>query len=169
MLGLDCIGYRDWGQLQLRDQTPTVLRRDEFYGINLEVGKRILPNTVVHSLEDLALGNFYLLFVRPYDIGSNHKGYFNALPRLFARTSKQSPLYAATLAFALATFRIDAGGRHCVHEARAAYVHALRRLSAVSVNDTEAATDETLLAVLLLQLVEVSKLCVIDASPEGVP
>ena len=159
--GLSCSGYREWSELHIRNQTFATTRR--FNTHDGSVGKVKSNSNVGHynltgitlKIEDVALENFFANFVRPYDPPSVHKGYFQALPGLFSSTMPSSALHSAVSAFALSTFRVDAPNRHCVPESRKAYALSLRRIQQELQSDPGLRNNETFLAVLLMQVVEV--------------
>lgn len=135
-----------------------LLFRSENEGVEKRV-RRTQPEQVHYLLpqepEQLALNYFfnnYVLIPRKSDAAH---GYMEVLPVLYANLAPNSPLLSATSALAFAAFGKDAFGRQFFPNTRLKYGEAIVRLNEALGDPVAVRKDETLMAVLIMGMVEV--------------
>ena len=114
-----------------------------------------IPPALSHAPEQLALNFFFQNHVLIPRHSEASRGLLELLPSLYAEADAISPLSLATTAFAFAAFAKDPAGRRFLPQARPKYGEAIVRLNGALRDPVAAKQDVTLMAVLLLGVVEV--------------
>jgi hypothetical protein len=144
-----CLGYRDLLDLAFRSENEGVERRV----------RRNSPQQIHHVLpqepEQLALNYFFKNYILiPRNSEAAH-GYLEVLPDLYGDVAPTSPLLPATSALAFTVFGKDVLGRQFLPNARLQYGEAILRLNEALRDPAAVKKDETLMAVLVMGMVEV--------------
>jgi hypothetical protein len=119
------------------------------------------------TMEQQAYLRFCYDFVSPMDIGGPQSNALDLLPRMYSTSSPDSCLHFAAMAVSCANF----GSRFGFIEARRAgvehYGRALRLAAAVADNPAKMQSKQTILAIHLLAMYEVSLPVLITAGPSA--
>lgn len=133
--------------------------RSENKGVERRV-RRNSPEHIYYSLpqepEQLALNYFFKNYIFVPRKSEAAHGYLEVLPLLYANIAPTSPLLSATSAIAFAAFGKDTFGRQYLPNARLKYGDAISRLNEALEDPVAVKKDETLMAVLIMGMVEVS-------------
>lgn len=122
---------------------------------NLE---QAIPATIHVAPEYEAVPFFFRNFVSLPQHADSMRGYLNLLLPLYNRTLPSSPLHLATKAVALAAYGNYPGKHQLMSDAAKAYGEALSKLNEDLRDPVTGSKDETILAILLVSLYEVSRL-----------
>lgn len=132
-----------------------------FRSENEGVEKRVRRNSPEHihyvlpqAPEQLALNYFFKNYVLIPRKSEAAHGYLEVLPVLYGDVAPTSPLLPATSALAFAAFGKDASGRKFLTNARLKYGEAILRLNEALRDPVVVKKDETLMAVLVMGMVE---------------
>ena len=150
-----CSGYRDQVDLIFRDENRNAARHASRKTLTVpNPPSPTLP--LVIDPESLALVFFFTNFDRQPD-GAD--GVLTVLPRIYSTVRPDSALFAATSAIALATFTPPGQtDRPYMAKACQEYGKAIAKLRSDCQDPAVSTEDETLLAALLMGLLEVSPL-----------
>jgi hypothetical protein len=121
--------------------------------------RRNSPEHIYYNLpqepEQLALNYFFKNYVLIPRNSEAARGYLEVLPMLYAGVAPTSALFSATSAIAFAAFGKDIFGRQFLPNARLKYGDAIFRLNEALSDPVAVKKDETLMAVLIMGMVEV--------------
>ena len=139
---LVCTGYRDPEQLRIRDESQTTRQKALIHG------SKAVPQAPTITIDDKARNAFFSHFVFGFS-----KAY-DVLGTLYGQSSLDRHLAASVDAVSLAFFSFHVNSARASHLAREKYSYALPLLNKALQGPGSAASDSTLLAVLLLDLFE---------------
>lgn len=111
--------------------------------------------TLPQEPEQLVLNYFFKNYVHVPRKSKAAHGLLEVLPSLYADVGPNSPLLSATSAMAFAAFGKDHFGRHFLANARLKYGEAIVQLNEALGDTVAVKKDETLMAVLLMDMIEV--------------
>ena len=118
--------------------------------------EQALPPTIVLAPECEAIPFFFKNFITLPQQAESTRGYLEYLVPLYNRAQASSVLHMATSAVALATCGQYPGRQSLLREAVSIYGRALKKLKVDLADSTISKSNETVLAVLMFSLYEVS-------------
>lgn len=118
--------------------------------------KPSLPSNLSQSDESEAISFFFRNFVMLPRETESIRGYLEHLVPLYNQASPSSVLHAATQAVALCTLGAYPNRSHMLQKARRKYGDTLQRVKIALSDPVQAKSDETLLAIMMCALYEVS-------------
>ena len=114
-----------------------------------------VPQSPTLDFEGLALGFFFNRFVILPSSSAAARGFLEVLPSLYLNADTHSALFSATAAIALAVYASDPHREHCIGKARQKYGETLLRVNEALRDPIAARTNETLMSVLIMGLLEI--------------
>ena len=114
-----------------------------------------VPSSLTLDFEGLALGFFFNRFVILPSSSAAAPGFLEVLPSLYPNADTRSALFSATGAISLAAYTNDPGREHYIGKARQKYGETLLPVNEALRDPTAVRTNETLMSVLIMGLLEI--------------